>query len=221
MSGGSAVLSLGTFSLSLSFGACVEFEFTAGSQTMSHGVIDHEVYLTHSLAVAVSAAAEFTVFADGLLLGAGTLPSAEVAADKVVISVSGGNTSVQVGNVRVSDDPEMRWPMTISALLRFRAIERAKVRRDIVDAMERRIIGADLREKLSTEDEEGVLIDEEAADPRKFVFPFKSRAQRRGSVFDTLDEFAEEADALRKVQVDEVPEDDFRTQEDEEQDEEL
>jgi hypothetical protein len=221
ISGGSAALSLGPLALGLSFGGSVQFEFNASSRVLSQGAIEHEVYLTHSLAAVISSSADFSVCADGLLLGAGTLPPADFAADRVAISVRGGNTSVEVGNVRISDDPEMRWPMTISALLRFRAIERAKVRREIVDAMERRILGANLHDKLSTDDEDGGLLEEDACDPRKFVSPFVARGARRASLFDSVEEFYDDGDTARNMQVDEVPEDDFRAQDDEEQDEEL
>jgi hypothetical protein len=221
MSRGSATLSLGSLALVLSFGAHVQFEFNTSSQILRQGVIEHEAYLTHSLAVVISRSSDFLLYVDGMALGVGTLPSPDIAIDRVSISVHNGNASVELGNVRISDDPDMTWAMTVSSLLRFRAIERAKVKKDLVDEMERRLLGGNLHEKLSTEEEEGVLLEADAFDPRKFVFPFKSRTQQRDSVFDLADDLYDEGDTARNMQVDEVPEDDFRAQDDEEREDEL
>jgi hypothetical protein len=116
----------------------------------------------------------------------------------------------------VSSEPEAKWQTVISALLRFRKVERAKVRKGIVDALEQKFVRKIPNEKLVAEDEDGVLLSEAECDPHQFVFPFKLGSMPgKKSALDDIDDDCERRD----IEVEELGEEKPRGFEDEEEEE--
>ena len=194
------------YALKARYAADVEFEFEVNSKSVASGVLDTEKILTHSFAVAVEEKA-FKVYVDGYILGAGELSDAPRGSiDSVAVQMKNGNETLEFGNLVVGDDPKVRWDNLISSLLRFRNVERAKVRKDIVDAEEERLFGRKLKGQLDWLEEEGKLLDYDEADPRRFSFPYVSNKDERTiSVSpDAGDDDVDKTD--RDIEVDEMDE---------------
>ena len=161
------------YSISVQFSQDVEFSFNVGTTKASSGVLEYEKILTHSIAVAIEDNS-FKVYIDGYVLGVGAIAQAQPskAIDSVSVTLKNGNATLEFGNLVVGDDPKVRWDHMISCLLRYRSIERAAVRREMVDAEEERLFGRKLKGKVDWLAEEGTLLDYEECDPRRFRFPF-------------------------------------------------
>jgi len=141
----------------------------------SNGTVDYDRELTRSIGLVITENGEIRLYVDGIIKHVSNISVNDVfPISNLEIEIMNGNTTSEIGNIYVSNDEKQRWPMLIKSLLQFRAIERASVLRELVDEEERRLFGDSLiKEPLDMEEEYGVLLDENEADPRRFPFPLK------------------------------------------------
>jgi hypothetical protein len=210
------------YSAGYSFSESLQYQFNISSTPTVASLLDHERYLTHYLALLLQSPSNYTLYADGYIVATGSLPASasSLSIDSVTISLAAGNSSVEIGNLHLSNEPSMRWKTLISSLLRLRSVERSKVTKVMVDEMERRLFHPIIREKLDP-DEDGVIFTEEQCDPRRFSFPFKLNSTTKSEYLSSVEEAAAmyaSDEEIRHVEQDEVGEDEEGGDEDAESD---
>lgn len=154
------------------------YSFNKG--VMSSGEITHELSLTRSVTFILNKNLKYSLYIDGLILGAGNLTEPFEQIDTVRIDLENGNTTTEIGNIYINSKPQQRYPTLISTLLQYRPTERAAVFKKIVDEEEKRIFGDSLEEdELNPKDEYGVFPSADQVDPRKFRFPYVLAEKQR------------------------------------------
>lgn len=163
-----------TFSVGFNFNKNAEYYLNdANDKNLSRGVINHESYLTHSITMIFRDDTTYELYVDGLILGNGKLENV-FPITNIELNIETNNNTVQVGNILITSNVRQKWPVLISSLLRFRDIERSLYVKSKVDEFENELFeGVPFKGKLNLEDENGKLLTEDEADPRRFNFPFK------------------------------------------------
>lgn len=203
------------YSISFGFQKEAKFAFKSASKQIATGILEHEAVLSHSVIVTVTRRGEYTLFIDGMALSAGEIPNFKVQnVNRVKLSLVSGAGSLEVGNVMISDELDSKWKIVTSTVLRYRRMERALVRKAIVDAEEERLFGRKLKGKLDWLEEEGDLLEEDACDPGKFSFPFKINTRRAEDEQISNDPISLAKDLFddedeRVIEDEEIGEDDF------------
>ncbi|OHT12725.1 hypothetical protein TRFO_17346 [Tritrichomonas foetus] len=161
------------FSTGYTFSSYPEYQFNVSDKITSRGLIRHDSQITHSIAVILRSNKNYELYSDGMILANGTIDNSLPITD-IQLDIENSNNTIEVGNIIITDDVKQRWPILISTLLRFRQIEHSAIIKELVDEYEDGLFeGIPFKEKLNLADEEGALLDEGEADPRRFMFPFK------------------------------------------------
>lgn len=162
------------FSVGFNFNKYAEYFLNdANDKNLSSGVIQHESFLTHSITMIFRGDTTYEFYVDGLILGNGKLTNA-FPLTNIEFNIETNNNTIQVGNILITSSVKQKWPVLISNLLRYRDIERSVYVKSLVDDYENDLFeGVPFKGKLDLEEEEGKLLNEDEADPRRFNFPFK------------------------------------------------
>lgn len=196
-----------TFSVGYNFNSHAEYYLNdADDKVLCNGTINHESFLTHSITMIFRNEKTYELYADGLILGNGEITNI-FPITSIELNVETKNNTVQVGNILITSTIKQKWPVLISTLLRYRDIERSAYVSSIVDKYEDELFeGVPFKGKLNLEEENGKLLSEEEADPRRFNFPFKinnknenddpAREQKKK---DKKDDLVEEFEAEEQV----------------------
>ena len=162
------------FSIGYNFNEFPEYMFN-GSQNniLSNGYLKRDIKITHSIATIIRENNKFELYADGMILGNGTLKN-PLPINEIKLDIENSNGTIEVGNIVITNDLKKRWPLLINTLLRFRDIERKRILNDLVNDYENKLFdGVPLNDEFNSKKEDGVLLSEEECDPRRFSFPFK------------------------------------------------
>ncbi|KAK8884464.1 hypothetical protein M9Y10_043574 [Tritrichomonas musculus] len=162
------------FSIGYNFNRYPEYFLNdADGKNLCNGSIQHDPFVSHSITMIFRDSKSYELYADGMIFGNGNLVNQFPISD-IELNIETKNNTVQFGNLLITSDVRQKWPTLISTLLRFRDIERRSYIKNIVDAYENELFdGTPFKGKLDLEEEEGKLLTEEEADPRRFNFPFK------------------------------------------------
>lgn len=163
-----------SFSLEYQFKNTVIYEFKGPNGLIATNFIDHEVYLTHSLALLLKEDQTYEIYADGLSLSQGKLSSKiDLPLTDVAVNLKNDNTTVELGNLIVSNEINNRIPILRDTLLKYRLVERSNILRKMVDVEEKRVFKGPFSDDGLSKKEFGRLYEDDECDPRKFMFPFK------------------------------------------------